>query len=431
MERTDAASAEPGGAWKAVFAGAIGLMMSFGSIGVYTFTVFLKPLTESFGWSRGAVSFAFTVACLAALGSILLIGRFVDRVGGRVVALTATALFGVFFGALGLITGHIWQLYALFVCLGLVGAGTAAIAYSSVVSRWFDERRGLALGLTMAGLGVGSAAAPSVAQALIDYVTWRGAYAVFGGAILLVACPIMFAWFREPASALSAGGSRADGPLRVGLTGVTAGKAMRGSTIWILFAALLLVSAGTQGCLIHLVPLLTDGGISPERAAFAASLFGVTNLLGRLAGGYLLDRVFAPYVVVTCLAGAAIGIGLLFVGPQWAFVATTLMGLGMGVETDAVPYLVGRYFGLRSFGEIYSYLFLTVPLGGAVGPLLVGLGFDATGSYSLPLGLCAAGIAASALLLTRLGAYPAASGGPVVASGATPTLDPVFGTDGD
>jgi MFS family permease len=406
MDRTVIAEAESRAGWAAVFAGAVGLLMSFGSVAVYSFTVFVKPLTETFGWSRGAVSFAFTAACLAALVSLLLVGRFVDRAGGRAVALAATTLFGVAFCALGFVSGRIWQFYAVFVCLGLVGAGTAAIPYSSVVSHWFDARRGLALGLTMSGLGLGSAAAPTVAQVLIDRVGWRGAYIALGGAVLLVACPILFLWFREPGRRLVAATTLPDRSSPNVLGGVAGRVALRGATLWTLLAALLLVSAASQGCLIHLVPLLTDRGLSAEWAALAASLFGVTNLVGRLAGGYLLDRVFAPYVVVASLAGAAVGIVLLLGDARLAVPAVILMGLSAGVETDAIPYLVGRYFGLRSFGEIYSYLFMTVPLGGAVGPLLVGVAFDKTGTYTVPLAACAAGMLVAAVLFTRLGAYP-------------------------
>jgi predicted MFS family arabinose efflux permease len=193
-----------------------------------------------------------------------------------------------------------------------------------------------------------------------------------------------------------------------------------------MLGAYLFVSASSQGCLIHLVPLLTDGGLSAEKAALAASLFGVANMIGRLCGGYLLDRVFAPYVVVATFCGAAIGIALLVIGPMWAFPATILLGLSAGTETDSVPYLVSRYFGLRAFGKIYSYIFITIPLGGAVGPLLVGLGFDSSGSYTVPLAVCSMGLVGAAAMMARLGPYPSA----VVGPGAV-AFEPVYAAEGD
>jgi MFS family permease len=413
--------------WAAVFAAAVGLFLSFGSIAVYSFTVFLKQLTETFGWSRGGVSFAFTCACLAGLGSVLVTGRLVDRIGGRMVAIVATALFGLSFCSLGFISGEIWQLYVIFLFLGISGGGTSAVAYSSVVSRWFDERRGLALGLTMAGTGLGSAAAPAIAQALIDAVDWRIAYIAFGLTVLLVACPVLIVWLREPARGGRRRQEKAEG---VAVTGISAREARRSSKLWIMIASLFLGAAAVQGCLIHLVPLLTDMGVTAERAAFAASVFGAANLIARLGTGYLLDRIFAPYVVVAAFGAAAFGSALLLAGSAWALPATLLLGFGLGAETDAVPYLVSRYFGLRAFGEIYSNAFVTVPLGGAIGPLLVGVGFDQTGAYQIPLVCCCIALVVAALLMTRLGAFPNLALGASVGS-SEPLLRAGYGAEGD
>jgi MFS family permease len=388
-------------AWGAALAAAVGLLASFGSIAVYSFTVFLKHLSDEFGWSRSEVSFAFTAACLAALTSILVVGRLVDRIGGRPVAIGATALFGVGFASLSFLTPHLWHLYAVFLFLGLVGAGTSAVRYSSVVSQSFDKRRGLALGIVMIGTGLGAAAAPAIAQQLVDGIGWRSAYLTFGAFVLLVACPVLLVWFRGRTRVAA----RATHDGAEILPGMTAREARATSTFWILVAAIFIAAAAVQGCLIHLVPLLTDDGLSAERAAFAASLFGAANLLGRLGAGYLLDRFHAPHVVVASFLGAGVGAALLMVGSEWALPATLLMGLGFGAETDAVPYLISRYFGLKAFGEIYGYAFATVPLGGAIGPLLVGLAFDKTGGYTLPLVVCSAAFVAAALLMTRLGSY--------------------------
>lgn len=105
----------------------------------------------------------------------------------------------------------------------------------------------------------------------------------------------------------------------------------------------------------------------------------------------------------------AAGIFLLFAGASGGsgYLAAALIGFGYGAESATIPYLVSRYFGLRSFGEIYSYLFITVPLGGALGPVLMGVGFDRTGSYQTMLLLCGVATMAAAALMLRLGYYPA------------------------
>jgi MFS family permease len=124
--------------------------------------------------------------------------------------------------------------------------------------------------------------------------------------------------------------------------------------------------------------------------------------------GYLLDLLPAERVPTIAFSVVAAGIFLLFAGATGgsAYLAAILIGIGYGSETATVPYLVGRYFGLRSFGEIYSYLFIAVPLGGALGPSLMGVTFDHTGSYRLALLFCGVATVAAALLLLRLSSYP-------------------------
>jgi MFS family permease len=154
------------------------------------------------------------------------------------------------------------------------------------------------------------------------------------------------------------------------------------------------------------VPMLTDHGISVERAALASSLLGVALLIGRVFTGYFLDRFFGAHVAIVLFSGVAIGISLLWTGASGlTFLAAFLVGLGMGAEADIIAYLTSRYFGLRSFGEIYGYLFATFTLAGALGPVLMGAGFDRLGSYRAPLLFFLAATLVATALLTRLGPY--------------------------
>src|SRR5712691_1797048 len=167
------------------------------------------------------------------------------------------------------------------------------------------------------------------------------------------------------------------------------------------------MSVSLAGCLIHLAPMLTDRGFSAQSAALATSLFGGGILLGRVGAGYALDRFLAVHVAVCFFCGTTLGIFLLWNGVAGGlvFLAAVLVGLGQGAEFDLMAYLVSRYFGLRAFGEIYSYTFAAFTLGGVVGPLLMGAGFDATGSYSLVLGGFVMATLLAAGLMTQLGPY--------------------------
>jgi MFS family permease len=159
--------------------------------------------------------------------------------------------------------------------------------------------------------------------------------------------------------------------------------------------------------LAHIAAILTDRGAHAQTAALAASLLGGGLLVGRTGSGYLLDRFFAPRVAALIFACAGAGIGLLRIpaSPQLAFVAAFFIGLGLGAEVDISAYLISRYFGLRSFGAIYGFIFGGFGLAGGLGAYLMGASFDATGSYAFMLAFFCAATLISAAIMMRLGPY--------------------------
>ncbi len=189
---------------------------------------------------------------------------------------------------------------------------------------------------------------------------------------------------------------------------MTGWEALRSRTFWLLFAAVLFVATSVIGCLIQLVPILTERGISPQAAAFAASLLGGAVIPGRIVSGFLMDRFFAPTVAMFFFAGAGLGIFVLWTGAGggWVFVAAFLVGLGVGAEGETIAYLVSRYFGLRAFSEIYGYALIGFAMGGVIGPPLMGIAFDITGSYSQVLGALLVSIVVGLTLLRKLKPYP-------------------------
>lgn len=397
--------------WWIVLVSAIGLAMGYGPIVTFTFGVFFKPLSQEFGWSRSQVSLAFSLSLLVLSLGLPVIGRLVDRFGARKVIVPSVLLLGLGLMSFALLSTPLWHLYVIYVVLGLVGGGTAPVPYSNVLSHWFDRQRGLALGLAMVGLGLGTFLMPSFAQRLLDAGGWRWAYLCIGLMVMVVAIPVVVMFLRETPQML---GLLPDGdPQEAGTSpsdsqeGLSSQEARRTETFWIMVGAFFLMSASAHGCLIHLSPLLTDRGVSPQDAALATSLLGGALLLGRVGAGYLLDHFFATAVALCFFCGASLGFLLLWSGATGsiAFVAAFLVGLGMGAEGDIIAYLVSRYFGLRAFGEIYGYTFSAFTLGGVVGPLLMGIGFDATGSYRAVLGVFVLASLVAAMLMTRLGPY--------------------------
>jgi MFS family permease len=394
-ERDEYSPRYPG--WRIVAASAGCVFFSFASLLVYTFGVFLKPVAETFHWSREAVSLAFGLAALCVAACSPVIGALLDRVPARRILLPCFAVFGCAFASLSLLTPHLWHLYAVFVVLGIVGNGTAHLAYSRAISTWFQERRGLAFALLMSGGAMGAMLLPVIAQSLIGTAGWRGAFAILGIAVLAIALPLATRVKEHSGLAF----------VEHATAGASVAQGLRSRSFWIVVVVLFASSLSQNGAIAHLAALLTDRGISAASAAVAISVLGGATLVGRLATGWLLDRYFAPRVSFCLLALAALGTYLL-AGAHSAYtgcLGAALIGFGMGGEADVTPYLLSRYFGLRSFSTLYGFTWTAYALAGATGPVLMGRAFDATGSYEVLLARLSVFTIVTAALMLLLPQY--------------------------
>jgi predicted MFS family arabinose efflux permease len=260
----------------------------------------------------------------------------------------------------------------------------------------------------MFGLGSGALIMPSLAQRLITSFGWRYTFSIIGAAILLFTVPILGRFLKEkPEPTVTATDDVSDTARAHDDLGMTWHDAWQSRTYWLLLCAFVLVSASIHACFTHMAPILADRGSSAQAAALASSLFGGGLLVGRTASGYLLDCFFGPRVAAVFFGGAASGIALLCVtsSRELAFTAALLTGFGLGAEGDVMAYLTTRYFGLRSFGEIYGFIFAGFVLAGGLGAFLMGAAFDARGSYALPLvSFCIVAFIGAGLML-GLGPY--------------------------
>ena len=397
-------------AWRIVLGSALGVGVSYSSVVFLSFGVFLKPLVADFGWDRAQLSLAMTFATLIIAASTPALGELVDRFGARRVLFPSIVAYSLLLGAMGALGDKIWYFYLLFAAVALAGVGSSSVTYTRVITSWFDQRRGLALGLAMSGVGLAAAAIPPLAQWMISRVGWRGAYVGFAG-LVLAATPIIALWLKER----PAGPSRASGaPVPSSITrdtmrlqGLTVSEARRSRVFWTLGLAFLLAALGIHGVMVHFVPLLTDRGLPAASAAGAAAMFGFGMLVGRVGSGYLMDHFFAPWVAAAFFAvGPLFGILLLAGESGMAGVSAFLIGLGAGAEVDAIALLTSRYFGLRHFGGIYGYFYAAFMLGTGLGPAAVGLGFEWTGSYAAPLSVAAGAVALLCVALVTLGPFP-------------------------
>jgi MFS family permease len=356
--------------WRVVLAAHFGVMVSFGSLLVFTFSIFLKPLSAEFGWSREAISRAFGFAAVTVALCSPILGNWLDRYGPRRVVLPCMAIFGLAFASLALLTNSIWQLYATFVLLGAVASGTTQMGYARAVSSWFHQRRGLALSVIIAGVGVGSVVLPIAAQSLITAAGWRAAYACLGGLVLLLGIPLTARFVRERQ------------PAGITTTQANVAEGLKSPAFWIIVAMLVLSSVSINGAITHLSALLTDRQVSAGSAAAVAAALGASSFGARLLAGWLLDRFFGPRVAFALMALAAAGVWILSSAATvgTGSLAAILIGLGLGGEAAITPYLLTRYFGLRAFSTLYGFTWTFYAFAGAVGPIIMGRAYDLTGS---------------------------------------------------
>lgn len=385
--------------WRVALAASGCVFVSFASLLVFTFSVFLKPLTGEFGWSRESTSFAFAIAAMTVAVCSPPLGFLLDRYPARRILLPCITIFGCAFASLSLMTPHLWHLYAVFFVLGIVGNGTAQLASSRAVTTWFHERRGVALAVLMTGGSIGVMIWPPLTQALIDAFGWRTAAAVLGAIVLAIGVPLSI-HVKERTGA-------ADEEEHVArdrfASGASVAEGLHSRVFWVVVIVLFCGSFSQNGAITHLSAMLTDRGVSPGGAALAASSMGATAVIARMITGWLLDRFFAPRVAMILLLIAALGALILsFARTMPTGVAgASLIGLGMGGEADVTPWLIAKYFGLRSFSTLYALTWTAYAIAGAIGPVIMGKAFDATGSYQTLL-MELAGLTAAASMLFLL-----------------------------
>jgi MFS family permease len=388
--------------WRVVLAACLGVMGGFGSLFVYTFTVFVKPLNAEFGWNREAISIGFAIAAMTVGFSSPLIGVLIDRLGPRRMILPCMAVFGCGVASFALLRSGLWQFYLTCFVIGLVGNGAAHLAYARSISTWFRDRLGTAFAFVMLGAGLGALILPIVAQGIVTRSGWRSAYAALGVIALLLGLPLSWRYIKERPS------GRTESHLEVH-AGLTWQQGMGSFAFWIVVAVLFIGSISMNGAITHLSALLTDRGVTAGNAALCASLLGGTSVLGRIGTGWMLDRFFGARVALIVNLVSAAGVFLLANANTFASgaFASALIGIGAGGEAAITPYLLTRYFGLRAFSTLYGITWTFYAAAGATGPIILGRAFDKTGSYASLLIILAVGLSVAAVVNLLLPKYPA------------------------
>jgi MFS family permease len=380
----------------------VGLALGISVLGMATFGVFIVPLSKAFHWGRGDISLANTIMCYAVAALSPFSGHLIDRYGVRRTLLPSILLFGLSMIGLSLLNSSLVTYYLAYLGVAVTGVGTAPPSYSRVVVLWFRERRGLALGAALAGVGVGTALMPNLLQTVISRLGWRQAFLCDAALVLGLSWPMAFLFIREPGVIDGASGAAS------GQEGFTLRQALGRRAFWQMLLAFVLLGTFTAGVVSHLVPLLRDRGVAPETAASALSLLGVALIIGRVCTGYVLDKVFAPLVAAVCVGVAAVGLGLLRAGDGGgsALLAVSLMGFAIGAELDFMSYLIAAYLGVKSYGRIYGVFYGVFILGSGMGPVLMGYSQQRASNYTPALSLLLGGLVLAIPAFLTLGKYP-------------------------
>ena len=389
--------------WRVLAASVVGMALSPGPLFWGTMGLFVASFQMEFGWERAEIMLALTWVTISSIPAMPTVGRLIDNLGTRRVLLPSIVLLALILFSIPMLLNSLLSLYVLFFLAGLLTVGTQSISYIRVLASWFDRHRGIAIGITASGIGVGYAALPPLVQWAIATSGWHGGYFVMAGVVLVVSLPIMYLLIHNEPSAQVESVSLGEAP--VSPPGKSLGEALRVREFWVILVGILIVATAFNAILPTIVPMLSDRGMPRESAVFAVTVMGLAMAISRIAVGFLIDRFFAPIIACGVFLLATVGLGLLSTGltGSSAYVAAFLIGLGFGAETDLMGFLVTRYFGLKHFGQIYGVILGAFLVGTGAGPFLLNLVYDLTGSYSPALytGTAVGAIAAIGFLLLR------------------------------
>lgn len=387
--------------WMILVASFLGVAVGLTGLPFYSYGLFAGELEAEFGWSRSQTQLPMLFQTCGLLVMLPVVGWACDKYGARPVALLSMVGFAIAFGALTLLGPNVEQFFLTVFFVGLLGAGTTPVTWTRAINAAFNRNRGLALGITLTGTGVTAFVVPILATQVIDNHGWRTGFLALAALPALLGIPIVAMMFRENDSDASTA--------KVLATGLSLREGLRNYRFALIAAAFLVISFGIGGAIPNLFPLYREAGFSSDAAAGILSLIGLSVIAGRLVTGMLLDRLWAPGVATFLMCLPAMSCYLLTTGSisgTDAVVSTVLLGLAAGAEFDIIAYLASRYFGMRSYSKLYSYLYIAFAVGAAVAPGLFGQVYDSQGSYDMILRISAALFLLGGLSLLGLGSYP-------------------------
>lgn len=396
--------------WTLVLAASMGF--SFFSLPLAATGLFMEPLAKEFGWSRTLLSSGPSIATTTTAILSPFFGILIDRYGSRRLVLPGLILTMLSIMAFAFASGSQAQWMALWLAFGIVAVTIKSTAWTAGVLGVFTQSRGLALGLTLSGTAVSQIVVPPLTNFLIDAIGWRGAFMALGlgwGGLTFLLCLFFFFDAHDRKKAVAGAASVEEAAAPAVLTGLTPKQALGDSALWRVGISNFVVMVLTIGLTIHLVPILTEAGVTREHAAWLSSLAGVAGIVGKLVTGVLLDRYRPNWIGGITLGVAALAFLFLMNGirsPVLIITAMLINGYAFGTKTQITGFLTAGYGGMKHFGVIYGVMGALMALASGLGPMAAGIVYDKLGGYGPFLLAGGIGCALSGLLMISLPAYP-------------------------
>ncbi|MEO0486907.1 MAG: MFS transporter [Pseudomonadota bacterium] len=386
--------------WGVLVASFFGIGVAINSVLFYTFGLWIVPWQDEFGWSRAQIGGAQTAATIILIAAVPLAGRAIDMFGIRKVAIPSMFLFGVSTYFATFLNGSLLGLYGIVALFALAGAGATPVSFTRAINGWFARNRGLALGLGLMSTGFAGAALPAIFTPYVAEHGWRAAMALLS-LIIIAPIPIVWLWIKDR-------GPEDDAASTEGVETPLVKSDIKRAEFRKLALVFFLIAFGVCGLIPSFIPMLLDAGFSPETAGGYTAIIGVSVIVGRLSAGFLVDRIFAPYVTAVLFSAAALGLAVMALGgASFAIIGAIALGFAIGAEVDLIGYYTARYFGTRNYGALFGILYSCFSAGCAISPLAAGFIWDATGSYGAAF-LGAACLLAIAVVITlTLPRFPA------------------------
>jgi len=368
---------------------------------VYTvFSLFLIPISTEFGWPRSAVSIVLLFIAIAGALSYPVIGRLIDRHGGRRIILAGNLLFAASVAAVALTPANRWLFYSVFFVLGVTAAIPSPAMFTKVIAGWFDRSRGFALGFVGGvGNGTGAAISPVFAAYLLGEFGWRGAHLGIAAAIVIVGFPVLFWLLRDPPDARITAANQTEG--------LSLSEARETLEFWLILTAIALGAGCMTAVFAHVIPMLVDRNIPLNDAVAVLVTFSMVTAGWQVGMGFVLDKFSRPWIAAPFYLLAIIGLWILETGVSFPLLilAGVLMGLGLGTEYGILPYFLSRYFGVRHYGAISGFAYGLIILIQGVTPFLMDVNFDLRGDYRLAVVVISVAMLIGTFILTRLPSF--------------------------